>query len=537
VLYPLSYEGSGAPDYRRPSIRRRAEHSGCNALLYVQRSADGTRRAPDCAADRGRNGPAPRDGTARPPRVAVFLAANVIKGVFVGSEHDVIVIGMGVGGEEVAGRTAEAGMDVLGVEGKLVGGECPYWGCIPSKMMVRAGLAVAEAGRIDDLAGAASVSTSWDPVVGRVREATADWNDEAAVERFEKKGGTFLRGKARIVGPRDIDVDGERFSARRALVIATGSEPSIPPIDGISNVEYWTNREAIESKSLPDSMVVLGGGPIGLELAQAFNRFGTDVTIVEMGPHCLPAEEPENGRALDEVVREEGMTLHTGVSADSIKPSNGGTVVTLSDGTTVEGERLLVATGRRNDIAGLGVAEAGLDAEGHTIEVDERLRAGDGIWAVGDVTGKGVFTHMAVYQGRIAAANILGKEFSPADYSAVPRVTFTDPEVASVGMSEAAAKDAGINFRTGVATTSSSARGWIHGPGAEHGVAKLVADADRGVLVGASIMGPAAGEVIGLMVLAIRERVPIAKLRDLIFPYPTFVRGIEDALRELASNL
>ena len=193
-----------------------------------------------------------------------------------------------------------------------------------------------------------------------------------------------------------------------------------------------------------------------------------------------------------------------------------------------------MATGRRLDLGGLGVDAAGLDPDAPAVATDANLRAGDGIWAVGDVTGKGAFTHVAVYQGRIAAADILGAEHAPADYRAVPRVTFTDPEVASVGMTEAQAREAGLTVRSGVAATSSSARGWIHGPGAEHGVAKLVADADRGVLVGGSLMGPAAGEVVGLLVLAIKERVPVAALRQLIYPYPTFVRGLEDALRQLS---
>ncbi len=448
---------------------------------------------------------------------------------------DLIVIGMGVGGEEVAGRAAEAGMRVLGIERRLVGGECPYWGCIPSKMMVRAANAVAEARRVDLLAGTATVEPSWAPVAARVKEATANWDDEIAVERFRRKGGTFLRGEARIAGPRAVEVDGERFQARRGVVVASGGEPASPPIDGLDEVGFWTNREAIEAGELPRSLVVLGAGPIGLELAQAFHRFGTDVTLVEVAEHVLPAEEPENGAAMGEVVRAEGMTLHTSAAAKTVRRGErGGVVVELSNGATVHGERLLVATGRRCDLRRLGVDAAGLDPGAQAVAVDEHLRAGPGMWSVGDVTGKGAFTHVAVYQGRIAAADILGHDHAAADYSAVPRVTFTDPEVASVGLTEAQARQAGHRVRGGVATTASSARGWIHGPGAEHGVVKLVADADRDVLLGGSVMGPAAGEVVGLLVLAVRQRVPVAALRELIYPYPTFVRGLEDALRQLA---
>ena len=447
--------------------------------------------------------------------------------------HDLVVIGMGVGGEEVAGRTAEAGMDVLGIERKLVGGECPYWGCIPSKIMVRAGNALAEAGRAERIAGRVSVSPDWSPVARRIREATADWDDEIAVRRFEKRGGTFLRGQARIVGPREVRVDGRRVRARRGIVIATGGEPSAPPISGLAEVGYWTNREALEAAQAPSSLVVLGAGPVGLELAQAFASFGTWVTLVEAANHALPAEEPENGEAMDQVIRAEGMGLHTGAVAIAVRRDDHLIAVDLSDGTTVAGERLLVATGRRLDLRGLGVEAAGLDPAAPAVPTDANLRAGDGVWAVGDVTGKGAFTHVAVYQGRIAAADILGAEHAPADYRAVPRVTFTDPEVASVGLTEAQAREAGLTVRVGVTPVAATARGWIHGPGAEHGVIKLVADADHGVLVGGSAMGPAAGEIAGLLVLAIRERVPVASLRELVYPYPTFVRGVEDALRQL----
>jgi pyruvate/2-oxoglutarate dehydrogenase complex dihydrolipoamide dehydrogenase (E3) component len=449
-------------------------------------------------------------------------------------QPDVIVIGMGVGGEELAGQVADAGLEVLGVERRLLGGECPYWGCIPSKMMVRAANALAETGRVNKLAGRATAEPSWAPVAARIREATANWNDQAAVDRFEGRGGRFLRGQARIVGQHAIEVDGTRFEARRGMVIATGGEPASPPIDGLDQVGFWTNRQAIEATEAPRSLVVLGAGAIGLELAQAFHRFGTAITLIEMAPHALPGEEPENAEAIAEVLREQGMALHTGVSAKSVeRGQDGGVVVHLSDGTQVEGERLMVCTGRRSDLRSLGVEAASLDPDARAVEVDDHLRAGPGLWSIGDVTGRGAFTHMAVYQARIAAADVLGREHAPADYSAVPRVTFTDPEVASVGMTEAKAREAGQRVRTGVAETASSARGWIHGPGAERGVFKLVADADRGVLLGGSVMGPSAGEIVGLLVLAVRERVPITTLRELIYPYPTFVRGLEGALEQL----
>jgi pyruvate/2-oxoglutarate dehydrogenase complex dihydrolipoamide dehydrogenase (E3) component len=452
----------------------------------------------------------------------------------VAEEHDLIVVGMGVGGEEVAGRAANAGLDVLAVERKLVGGECPYWGCIPSKVMVRAGNSLAEAARVTGLAGDATISPQWAPVARRVREVTAGWDDARAVERHEKKGSTIVRGDARLIGPGSVEVDDRRFRARRGVVVATGSEPSVPPIEGLETVDFWTNREAIEATELPGSLVVLGAGAVGLELAQTFRRFGTRVAVVEVADRVLAMEEPENSAALREVLVGEEIEVLTGAGASSVKTSNGGVAVELSDGRVVEAERLLVATGRRAELRRLGLDSIGLDPEGKGIPTDGRMRAGNGVWAVGDVTGKAAFTHLAVYQGRVAAADILGADHAPADYTAIPRVTFTDPEVAGVGLTQVQAEEAGIDVRTGVSETSSSTRGWIHGPGAEHGVTKLVADARRGVLVGASVMGPAAGEVAGFFVLAIKEQIPVAALRELIYPYPTFVRGVEDALRQVA---
>jgi pyruvate/2-oxoglutarate dehydrogenase complex dihydrolipoamide dehydrogenase (E3) component len=446
---------------------------------------------------------------------------------------DVVVIGMGVGGEAVAGQLAEAGLAVVGVENKLVGGECPYWGCIPTKMMIRAANLLAETRRVDGMAGHAEVTPDWEPVAARIRdEATDDWNDQVAVDRFTGKGGRFVRGRARLAGPGLVDVDGETFEARRGVVLATGTAPVVPPIDGLERTPFWSNREAAEAKSLPSSLLVLGGGAIGLELAQAFARFGVDVTVVEAMDRLLPADEPEASALVEGALAADGVTVQTSVRASAVRYDGERFTVMVGDGLELTGEKLLVAVGRRAELADLGLDTVGLDLLAHAIKVDAHMRAGDGVWAVGDVTGHGAFTHVATYQAAIAARDILGEVGSPADYRALPRVTFTDPEVGVVGMTESEARAAGVQTAVGVAQVPSSARGWIHKAGNE-GLIKLVADSEQGVLVGATSAGPTGGEVLSALAVAVHARVPISALRHMIYAYPTFHRGIEDALRDL----
>jgi len=447
---------------------------------------------------------------------------------------NVIVVGMGPGGEEVAGRLAQAGLDVVGIEQGLVGGECPYWGCIPSKMMLRAASLLAEARRIPGMAGTASVHPDWSPVARRIREeATDDWDDRVAVERFEGKGGRFVRGRGRLTGPGVVEVDGRSFEARKAIVVATGTSPSLPPVPGLSDVPFWTNHDAVEAKELPTSLVVLGGGAVGLELAQAYARFGVEVTVVEALDRVLPLEEPEASEVVTSVFRREGINVYTAARATKVDRDGERIRIVLHDGRAVVGERLLVATGRRADLRTLGVGSIGLDEDAHAIAVDGHLRAAPGVWAVGDVTGVGAFTHIALYQAAIAVADILGQQPGPADYHALPRVTFTDPEVASVGLTEIEATRRGLQVRVGSAPVPRSARGWIHKAGND-GVIKLVEDAEAGILVGATSVGPAGGEVLGLLGLAVHARVPTSVLRGMIYAYPTFYRAVEDALADLA---
>lgn len=450
-----------------------------------------------------------------------------------GEEVDIVVIGMGPGGEDVAGRLAEAGLSVVGIDELLVGGECPYWGCIPSKMMIRAANLLAEGRRIRGTAGSAVVVPDWAPVAARIRaEATDDWNDQVAVDRFEGKGGRFVRGTGRLVERDSVRVGDLTFRARRGVVLASGTVASIPPIPGLADVAYWTNREAIETETVPTSLVVLGGGAIGVELAQVFARFGSEVTVVEAAARLLPLEEPESGPIVAEALAVDGVEVRVATSAVAVTHHGDNFTVELADGTRVTAERLLVATGRRADLARVGAAVAGVPADARWIPVDDRLRVTDGVWAVGDITGKGAFTHVAMYQSAIAVADILGASSPAATYRALPRVTFTDPEVGSVGLSEAAAGDAGIDVAVGTAAVPSTARGWIHKVGND-GFIKLIVDRRRSVLVGATSVGPVGGEVLGMLTLAVHGEIPIDTLRSMIYAYPTFHRGVEDALRDL----
>ncbi|WP_326550804.1 dihydrolipoyl dehydrogenase family protein [Micromonospora sp. NBC_01813] len=446
---------------------------------------------------------------------------------------DVVVVGLGVGGEEVAGRLAQAGLTVVGVERRLVGGECPYWGCVPSKMMIRAANALAEGRRIADLAGTADVRPDWTPVARRIRdEATADWTDTAAVDRLTNKGVRVLHGTARLTGPGRVDVDGQEFTARRGVVIATGTVAAVPPIDGLAGTPYWTNKEAIEVAELPESLVVLGGGAIGLELAQVFARFGVRVTIVEPGERVLSREEPESSALAERVLGTDGVRIRLGSRAEWIEHHDDTFAVHLSKGGPESGQRLLVATGRRGDLGSLGLDTVGLDPASRYLPVDDRMRVGDGMWAVGDIAGHGAFTHLAMYQADVAIRDILDQGGPAAEYRAVPRVTFTDPEIGAVGLTEQQAREQGIDVAVAVTEVPDSSRGWIHGPGND-GFIKLVADVDRGVLVGATSAGPTGGEVLGALAVAVHGEVPLTSLRHMIYAYPTVHRAIQSAVAQL----
>jgi len=454
---------------------------------------------------------------------------------------DVVVIGLGPGGEATATQLADAGLSVVAVDKHLVGGECPYYGCIPSKMMIRAADVLAEARRVPGLAGDVQVAPDWGPVHARLRdEATDDWDDGVAVKRLEDAGVRFVRGHGRLTGPRAVAVKGpdgeETFEASRGVVLNPGTSPALPPIEGLADTPYWTNRDVVRIESVPGSLVVIGGGTIGAEMAQALGRFGVRVTVLEMADRILAPEEPEASALLEEVFAREGIQVLAGVTIESVSYGDGRFRVALQgaeERQELDAEKLLVAAGRRPNLADLGLESVGLDPSARAIEVDEAMSAGDGLWAVGDVTGKGAFTHVSMYQSAVCVRDILGQDGPAADYRAVPRVTFTDPEVGSVGMNERQARDAGLSVRVGQTDLGSSTRGWI---AKADGLVKLVEDAERGVLVGATAVGPSGGEMVSMLTTAVHAEVRTDTLRSMMYAYPTFHRAVESALEDLADG-
>jgi pyruvate/2-oxoglutarate dehydrogenase complex dihydrolipoamide dehydrogenase (E3) component len=449
-------------------------------------------------------------------------------------EVDVVVLGGGVAGEAIAHGLQGSGLSVVIVERELVGGECPYWGCVPSKTFLRSGETLAEAGRARTLAAS---RVEWDvdfpKVSTRVFWMARDLNDERPAKALEATGAKLVRGEGKLIDLRTVEVGGEKFVAGKAVVIANGGTASIPPIPGLDTVDYWTNRQAATPRERPATLAVLGGGAIGVELGQAFARVGTSVTIIEAGPRFLGLEEPEAGAALKPHLEADGITLFAGDACTGVERSGAGVKVNLKSGAVVEAERLLVATGRRANFeawhgAGLTRTERGW------LKVDpETLEAHAGVYGAGDVTGIGGFPHLAYYHGQVVARRLRGEK-AKADHTAVPRVTFTDPEVASVGISEAQARERGLDVITASTDPGESARGYIHD--FHGGAIKLVGDRRQGVLVGATLVTPRAGEILGELILAVKAGTSLAMLGDMIHPYPAFNRVLGAVLQELAGK-
>jgi dihydrolipoamide dehydrogenase len=442
--------------------------------------------------------------------------------------YDAIVIGAGPAGEVAVSRLAAQGLRVALVERELVGGECAYWACIPSKALLRPPEASAEARRVP---GLDEPGHRWSEIVAYRDYMTRSLDDSGAVRGYEDEGVRVHKGEARFTAPGRIEVAGDELEAER-IVIATGSESTLPPIDGLAEAGYWTNREATQLREVPADVVVLGGGPVGIELGQMLRRYGAAVTIVQSGERLIDREDPAVGELIAAGLRHDGIELRLGRRATGVRREGGRRVIELDDGSKLAAGRLLIATGRRPRSDGLGLEAVGVEPDTRgAITVDERCRAGAGLWAVGDVTGVSLFTHVGKYQARIAAADISGREVR-ADYRSIPRVVFSDPEIAAVGLTGEQAREKGIDIVEGRADLMSIARTEIYGVGIG-GQLGVLADRERGVLLGAWAVGPLAGEWIHQAVLAIKTETPVEILRDTVAQFPTFSEAYLGALEDL----
>ena len=433
-------------------------------------------------------------------------------------EFDAIVLGAGPAGEVAAGRLSEGGLDVAVVERELIGGGCSYYACMPSKALLRPGELLGEVRRVGGLVGGAI-----DPgaALARRDEVIHDLDDGSMLPWLEERGIALYRGAGRLAGERRVQVGDDELLARRAVIVATGTQAALPPLEGLAEAEPWTNREGTTAGEVPASLIVLGGGPVGCELAQAWRTLGADVDLVELADRVLASEEPFASAQVAAGLRERGVRVHTGAEPQRVERRGETAALVLADGE-IEAEQILVAAGRRPRTEHLGLETVGL-APGGWIEVDDALRVPGREWlyAIGDVNHRALLTHAGKYQARIAADVILGKDVrATADLDGPPRVTFTDPEVAAVGLTLDAARERGIDARAVDVATSGNAGSSFYGRGAE-GTSRLVIDEGRGVIVGATFVGFQTGELLHAATVAITAEVPLERLRHAIAPFPT----------------